>query len=156
MNQLPKVIGEHVEGVLEPNERILDFIVEPWSYVKGRRWTILTNRRIILVKNRFFTYDMFTLIKLINVNLDIKEGPLFDSIFISYFDHKFNLQFYSLNRDKTLKFFHSVAEAIERVSSPSAENLIFDELEHLAKVFNAKIISEEEYERKRKDLLDRL
>lgn len=157
--ELPKSIQTQVDEVLEDGEEILDAIKEPWSLYKNTRWTVLTNERLIIVRRTIggFTYDVYPL-HLSSVIIDMNEGLIFfDTIYIDYYDQKFALQFFKKHRKRTWQFFHEInrQKALpEKVNQEKQE--IFKELEGLGKIFYEKKITKEEYDEKKKELVNKL
>jgi hypothetical protein len=156
---LPRKIQEHLDGVLEVDERVIDVVKEPWSYTKWHRWTILTNIRIILIIRWPFglSHDVWPLY-LRALSIDMNEGVIFDTIYLDYFGQKFKLQFFEKHRKETLKFFQEVNRQF-MLFNPTVEKEknvgIVNEMDTLSKIFYHKMITREEYERRKRELIDK-
>lgn len=156
---LPRKIQEHLDGVLEVDERVIDAVKEPWSYTKWHRWTILTNIRIILIIRWPFglSHDVWPLY-LRALSIDMNEGVIFDTIYLDYFGQKFKLQFFEKHRKETLKFFQEVNRQF-MLFNPTVEKEknvgIVNEMDTLSKIFYHKMITREEYERRKRELIDK-
>ena len=162
---LPKDISEELAKFLEDDERPIDFRKEPWSYYKRNRWVILTDKRVYLIKKAFFgmSYDIKQII-LSMAHFEMVEGVLLDTIYIrvpSEGEHIIN--FFPTDRRITLAFLEEVEKMREKqtekqqAETKEAEKTATRvELETLAKTFYENLISSEEYERKKKDLLRKL
>jgi len=158
--KLPKKVQEHLDDVLEEGEKLVDAVKEPWSYAKWQRWTVLTDRRIILIIKwpLGLTYDVWPMY-LGALSVDLKEGVMYDTIFVDYYGQKFSLQFFSSHRKETMQFFCEINHQLvlhNPASRRKATEDVVKEMEGLAQVFHEKIITQEEYERKKKELMDKL
>lgn len=158
--KLPKRVQSHLDDVLEESEKVVDIVKEPWSYAKWHRWTVLTDRRIIVLVRWPFgiSHDVWPMY-LGALSVDMNEGVIFDTIFVDYFAQKFRLQFFTKNRKRTVHFFREINRQLilhNPASRRKAASEVVEELESLAQVFHEKIITKEEYDRKKKDLMDKL
>lgn len=157
---LPGRVQDHLDDVLEEGERVIDAVKEPWSYTKWHRWTVLTDRRIIVVIKwpLGISYDVWPMY-LGALSADMNEGIVFDTIYVDYFAQKFRLQFFTKKRKRTVQFFRQINRQMILHNPESRGKAIEDvvgELESLAQVFHEKIITKEEYDRKKKELMDKL
>lgn len=155
-SQLPLDISQELNKVLELDERIINFRKEPWSFYKRNRWVILTTKRIYLIKKIFFgmSFDIIQ-IWLANAHFELVEGIIFDTIYIrvsSEPEHIIN--FLPTQRASTVDFFEEIQKT--REGEPEGAIEAKAELEALAKVFYEKIITKNEYEKKKKEILDKL
>jgi len=157
---LPKKVQAQLDEVLEDDEETVDARKEPWSYTTWHRWTVLTDRRLIVIIRWPFgiTYDVWPLY-LKSLSVDMKEGFFFDTIYADYYTQKFKFEFPSRDRKKTMQFFHEINNQImhPKVSKDGHKTEeVINEFEALAKIFYEKAISKEEYEKKKKELIDEL
>ncbi len=157
--KLPKGIRRHLDEILENGEIFVYAVKEPWSYVKWHRWSILTDRRIIIIiKWPFgFSYDVWPLY-LRALSIDMNEGVVFDSIYLDYFGQKFQLKFFTKDRKKTVEFFCKVNKQFMEFNPSTEQDKsvgLVNEMENLSKIFYHKIITKEEYDRRKKDLIDK-
>ncbi len=158
--RLPSKIQAHLDDVLEEGERVIDAVKEPWSYFKWHRWTVLTDRRIIVIVRWPFgvSYDVWPMY-LGALSVDMNEGIVFDTIFVDYYAQKFRLQFFTKKRKRTVSFFRGINKQLilhNPASRRKAAEDVVKEMEGLAKVFHEKIITQEEYDKKKKELMDKL
>jgi hypothetical protein len=156
MKGLPKDISKELDQVLESDERVIDFRKEPWSFYKRNRWVVLTNKRIYLIKKIFFgiSYDIIQII-LGMAHFEMVEGIVFDTIFIRVTSEPEHIiQFFPSERQRTVAFFEEIEKA--REGDPETEVVTRAELEALTKVFYEKLITKKEYEKKKRELLDKL
>lgn len=140
---------------MEPDEELIDFRSEPWSFYKRRRWTILTSKRLYLVKKIFFgiSYDIVQII-LPEATFEMLEGILLDTIYVRSSAGEHVINFLPTERENTIKFFRELEKT--REGEPEENFEAQAELEALAKVFYEKAISKKEYEKKKKEILDKL
>lgn len=157
--KLPKDVQKHIDEILDKGEFIMASLKEPWSYTKWYRWSILTDRRIFLIIRwpLGLSYDVWPLY-LRALSIDMNEGVVFDSIYLDYFGQKFQLKLFAKDRKKTLGFFREVNRLIMEFN-PTADkdrNLgLINEIENLSKIFYHKLITEEEYERRKREILEK-
>ncbi len=157
---LPSGVRNQLISVLDQGEKIVDAVKEPWSYVKWQRWTILTDRRMICIIRWPFgiSYDIWPMY-LGALSADMNEGVIFDTIFVDYYGQKFRLQFFRKNRKRTVQFFCEMNRQLilhNPSSRRKATASVVEEMEQLAQVFHEKIITREEYDEKKKELMDKL
>lgn len=156
MEKLPKDIVEKLDHALEPDEHIIDFRKEPWSFYKRNRWVILTNKRVYLIKKVFFglSFDIIQIL-LGQGHFELVEGIVFDTIFIRVSSEPEHIiQFFPSERKKTVEFFEKIEKA--REGEPEGSIVVQAEIEALAQIFYEKLITKKEYEKKKKELLDKL
>ncbi|MDO8507660.1 MAG: hypothetical protein Q7S53_03785 [bacterium] len=156
MEKLPKDIAAKLDHALEFDEHILDFRKEPWSLYKRNRWVVLTSKRIYLIKKVFFgmSFDIIQIL-LGQGHFELVEGIVFDTIFIRVSSEPEHIiQFFPSERKKTVDFFEKIEKA--REGDPEATVVTQAELEALAQIFYEKLITKKEYEKKKKELLDKL
>ncbi len=162
---LPNDISKELARFLEDDEKPIDFRKEPWSYFKRSRWVVLTNRNIYLIKKIFFGFSFdITQIVLMQSHFEMIEGVLLDTIYIrvpSEGEHVIN--FFSGERDNTMRLFREIEEARENLlretsskEETSRKLIARAELEALARTFYENKITSKEYEKKKKNLIDRL
>lgn len=156
MKKLPKDISEELKKFMEPDERFVDFRKEPWSFYKRNRWVVLTSKRIYLIKKVFFGTIFDTIqILLGQAHLEMVEGIMFDTIFIRVSSEPEHIiQFFSSDRDSTIEFFRKIEK--NREGETEGDIVAHAELEALAQVFYEKQITKEEYDEKKKELMDKL
>ena len=159
-NLLPKRMKKQLDVVLDEGERVADIVKEVWSYTKWYRWTILTDRRIIIIIRwpLGLSYDIWPMY-LGALSADMNEGVVFDTIFIDYYGQKFKLQFFSKHRKRTLQFFQEINHQLilhNPASRRQATTDAIEKMEQLAKVFHDHIISQEEYDQKKRELMEKL
>ncbi|MEK7447212.1 MAG: hypothetical protein AAB632_00180 [Patescibacteria group bacterium] len=156
MKKIPKDIDKELKKFMEPDERFIDFRKEPWSFYKRNRWVILTGKRIYLIKKVFFGFS-FDIIQILisDAHLEFVEGIILDTIFIRVSSEPEHIiQFFSSDRDSTIEFFRKIEK--KREGEPEGSIVAQAELEALAQVFYEKLITKEEYEEKKKELMDKL
>jgi len=156
MNELPKDIERELRRIMEPDERLIDFRKEPWSLYKRHRWVILTSQRVYLIKKVFFgiSFDIIQII-LAQAHLEMVEGIVLDTIYIRVTSEPEHiLNFSPTERARTLIFFEEIEKA--REGDPEARVVAQAELEALARVFYENVISKEEYEEKKRELLKKM
>lgn len=155
MEKLPKDINTELRKVMEPDEKVVDFRKEPWSYYKRNRWVILTTKRLYLIKKIFYgiTFDIIEIL-LASATFEMIEGIIFDTIYVKGSSDKQTVQFFSSHRGETLQFFKEIEKS--REGEPEGAVIAKAELEALANIFYEKLITREEYEKKKKELMDKL
>ena len=157
--KLPRGVQKRLDEILEEGEIIIDVLKEPWSYVKWHRWSVLTDRRIILIiRWPFgFSYDVWPLY-LRALSIDMNEGVIFDSIYLDYFGQKFKLQFFERHRKRTIKFFCEVNKQFMLFNPTGSQEKnvgLVNEMDNLAKIFYHKMITKEEYDRRKQELIEK-
>lgn len=156
MKKIPKDISEELKKFMEPDEKLIDFRKEHWSFYKRNRWVVLTNKRIYLIKKILFG-AMFDIIQILisDAHFEFVEGIIFDTIFIRVSSEPEHIiQFFPLDRDSTIEFFKKIEKA--REGEPEGGIVAQAELEALAHIFYEKKITKEEYDEKKKELMDKL
>ncbi|RJO60097.1 hypothetical protein C4544_07075 [candidate division WS5 bacterium] len=155
MKELPKDISNELKKFMEPDENLVDFRSEPWSFYKRRRWAILTSKRLYLIKKIFFgvSFDVVQII-LPEATFEMLEGILLDTVYIRESAGEHIVNFLPTKRESTIKFFRQLEKT--REGEPEGNVEAQAELEALAKVFYEKHISKKEYENKKKEILDKL
>ncbi len=161
---LPKDISKELTKFLEDDEKPIDFRKEPWSYYKRNRWVVLTNKRIYLIKRTFFglSFDI-TQIILSAANFEMIEGVIMDTVYIRDTTGEHIINFFPSVREGIIQFvseiektrdemFSDLKEAKEDKEKTAAKT----ELEALARTFYENKISSQEYEAKKKGLIDKL
>ncbi len=165
MDGIPKDIQGELSKVLEFDEKPIDFRKEPWSFYKRNRWVVLTNKRVYLIKKMLFglTFDI-TQIVLERSNFEMIEGVILDTIYIMITGSVyFVINFLPKDRERTIEFFERIEKARDsqmengrQVEEASQKMAARAELEALAKTFYENKISSDEYNKKKKKLIDRL
>lgn len=156
MKDLPYDIEKEIKKFIESDEKLIDFRKEPWSFYKRNRWVVLTNKRIYLIKKYFFgiSFDVIQIV-LAQAHFEMLEGIMLDTIYIRVSgEGEHILNFPPTKRESTIDFF----EEIERMreGEPEASVAAQAELEALAQIFYENIITKEEYDKKKKELMDKL
>ncbi len=160
MKELPKDIARELERFSESDEWLIEFRKEPWSLYKRNRWVILTNKRIYLVKKIFFGLSFDTIqILLAMAHFEMVEGIVFDTIYLRVTSEPEHIiQFFPMDRESTLEFFDKMEKTRDATPEKQREEkeAAHIELEALAKTFYENAITREEYEEKKKGLIDKL
>ncbi|RJO60096.1 hypothetical protein C4544_07070 [candidate division WS5 bacterium] len=157
--KIPKGVQKHLDEIMDQGEVVISSLKEPWSFAKWYRWSILTDRRIFLIIRWPFgiSYDVWPLY-LRALSVDMNEGIVFDTIYLDYFGQKFQLKIFVKNRKKTLGFFREVNRLIMEFNPTADKDRsrgLINEIENLSKIFYHKQITQEEYERRKREILEK-
>ncbi len=161
---LPKDIAKELARFLEDDEKPIDFRKEPWSFYKRNRWVILTSKRLYLIKRVFFglSFDIIQIV-LSGANFEMIEGVIMDTIYIRDSTGERMINFFPSVRESTIRFVNEIEKArdemfrdLEKEQEEREKTAAKTELEALARTFYENKITSEEYEFKKKRLIDKL
>lgn len=159
---LPSRLTERLKNYLHSHEKILDFMKEVWVPRYDISWIILTNERVIVATRKIFEYK-FVDYALKNLDIDLTLGFPFDTIMLEAVGKKYTGHFYSFRRGKNLEFFEQIEKKLEEREGTTKEKKEEKEeyppvetLKELADLKEQGIITEEEFNKKKKELLEKL
>lgn len=107
---IPRKIAKKFEQIRVSGEEVNAYVADLWDYDNGTHHVLLTSKRLVIIRNTFFETEILEH-KLPDDldDLDFNEGWLFDTIKILLKGaHQINLNFWSKNRRKTLRFFREL------------------------------------------------
>lgn len=156
--KLPRSIMRSMKPYLFSRERLLDFIKEVWA-PGNTSWLILTNKRIIVVTRTSFELK-FVDYGIWGLDLNLTLGLPFDTIDLEVTGKKYTGHFYWVNRKKTLNFLEKMERKVDaknREDRKEKDNIdAIKQLKELAELKKQGIISEEEFEKKKKKILRKI
>ena len=159
--KLPSQLAIRIKNYLHSHEKILDFMKEVWVPRYDISWVILTNERIIVASRRIFEYR-FVDYHLNNLDIDLVLGFPFDTIQLEAIGKKYDGHFYSFRRNRNLAFFEQIEKRVEEIEAEEKGEKKKEEcppvetLKELADLMKQGIITEEEFEKKKKELLEKM
>lgn len=159
ISKLPKDLAESLKEYLQKDEKVYDALEEVYVLRFDFRWTVLTNERIIVATKRILDYN-FKDYPLNILDIDVDLGFFFDILEFRMPSKVYTAHFYSFNRNLNLKFFHEIEKKLRevRLNEKVDDNdyKVADKLRDLKKLYQEEIITKEEYNEKKKELLKRL
>lgn len=164
---MPADLEDALKGYLHPHEKLEDAIMEVFIIAVDFRWVILTNERIIVgIKRILGSFDFKDLvIKSLDIDLDL--GYIYDKIEFKIPGKAYNGHFYTFRRKDTLKFFKKVEKRIieleegkeivpQKQKQDGGKNHYYERLNKLNKMVKKGLITQEEYEIKKKKILEEI
>lgn len=162
--KLPQTFLSSIKPYLHKDEKILDALKEVWVPRIDFTWLILTDVRVIVATRSLFQFK-FTDYILSGLDIDMTIGFPFDTLTLEVFSKKYTGQFYWFSRKKTLGFIEKLESTIEanekmeergnKIPEKKGEKCEpLETLKRLADLQKQGIITKEEFEKKKKKLLE--
>lgn len=157
-SKLPLDVQTSLKRYLHTHEVVLSFLQEVWVARIDVSWVILTNERVVIATRKLFNVS-FADYSLKSLDIDISLGFPFDTVDLESFSKKYTGHFYWFNRERTLKFIEDIERRMEEGESNNQPLLEekkssqLDVLKELAELQKQGIITKEEFEKKKKQIL---
>ncbi|MCL5093769.1 MAG: hypothetical protein M1355_01415 [Patescibacteria group bacterium] len=157
--KMPEKLYNSLKSYLDQDEKMIDILRETFVPHFDFRWLVLTNKSVIIAIRELFNYK-FVDFHLRNIDINLEYGFLYDQLEFGSMGKNYRAQFYVFQRGKTLDFFKKMKEQAKIISEgkekkkPPSDPI--ELIKELTKLLKRGIITKQEFEKKKEELLKKI